>query len=214
MSYAGEGDLLPGLQVFFKDSGRLEGGHVVVVSPEQKSGLGDWGFKESAALLGHVRLPGAEDFEDALERAAVTENTEVRPEVVEGDATGAGGLVVGPEDHAAGSEGDAEGEKASPASEVEGYDVGTVAGEGVRRREKNEAPDADLRHGGEPQSEGAPVGVADDDGFEEADALGELGYEEGQRVRAHVERAGERFGREQIQGDDAAVGGQALDELG
>jgi len=143
----------------------------------------------------------------------------MRTELRKGDgACWAGGLVVGPEDHAAGSERDAEGEESSPAGEVKGDDVIAVAGEWMRRRKENEALDVECRgsslHSGEPESQRAAVGVADDDGALQAERVGEVGDESSEGLGAEVEDTGDGLGGEDVDSDDAAVAGKTGDEVG
>lgn len=138
----------------------------------------------------------------------------MRLEMIKGDAASASGLIVGPKDHAGGCHGNAEGEETSPAREVESNDMGTVASERVSRRKQNQALDIDCGHVGQPEGERTSVRMPDDDWGVQADADSERGDQFGQGVGTHVERPGERFGREDVEGDDAAVGGETLDQCG
>jgi hypothetical protein len=194
MAAAREDDLLPAVEVGLKRGCRGGWDDDILVSPKEERGLLDRVGGEGCAEGCHVGFPGTEDLQDASESPAGAEDGEVRPELREGDgAGGAGSLVVGPEDQAAGSERDAESEEASPAGEVKGDDVGAVAREWMRGREENEALDVDGQgstlRGGEPEGEGASVGVADDDGTLDAEGVGEGCDESGERLGAEVEMA-------------------------
>jgi hypothetical protein len=88
----------------------------------------------------------------------------------------------------------------------------------MRWREENEAPDVECRgsslHSGEPESQRAAVGVADDDGALQAERVGEVADESSKGLRAEVEAAGDGLGGEDVDSDDAAVAGKTGDEIG
>lgn len=130
-------------------------------------------------------------------------------------AFGAGGFVVGAEDHPAGGEGDAQGEHASGLAEVEVYDAAAVSAEGVRGAHEGEAARLSWVRGGEAQSEDSAVGVTDEDWSGEADALDEV-VDEGGEVRlmdVELFRTVGWMGGEKIDGYDATVCGEAGDEF-
>jgi hypothetical protein len=216
MTATGEGDVLEGGKDGFEAAGAFGWDDFIVVSPEEQGGEGQRTVHESFAEDGHVGLPGAEDLEDAAQCVAVTEDAQVGLEVAAGDGVRrAGGLVIGPEDHEARGDGDAEGEKASPTGEIEGDDVRPVAFEGMGRTHEDESGDGHEVNGGEPEGEVSAVGVADDDGIIDVRGAKELRDEFGERVGGEVERRGiDGSCGQDVERDDSAVGGEICDELG
>ena len=89
----------------------------------------------------------------------------------------------------------------------------SVTSEGMGRTEESERLHVKIGLDGEPESERAAVGVADDNGAIEADGLGKVCDEAGERFGAHVEFAGRGLRREDVDGHDTAIGGEVLDEF-